>query len=245
MRVFHLTALLKSQIMKKQLSDAQIDLLVKRLVNDASASDETIEEVATSPELRWSIQREIRNAQHRTVAPCPPPISRYWRWLVGAVPAAAAVIVAVVIFNNGVKKPGDTLAVDSAPAEILRSEPAQRDDNIAKGVDSVTSNLSGPVRTNAAEIRPHSFSSTTRRDQTKSSRGLTAKKSEEIKTDFIPLTYAQTPSSGQILRVKVPGSMMVDLGVVSNVAKPTSLVDAEVVVGDDGMTHAIRFIRGL
>jgi len=67
---------------------------------------------------------------------------------------------------------------------------------------------------------------------------------EEVKTDFISLTYAQQPSSGQVLRVKVPSAMMVELGVVPTVEKPTSLVDAEVLVGDDGMTHAIRFIRG-
>jgi hypothetical protein len=36
---------------------------------------------------------------------------------------------------------------------------------------------------------------------------------------------------------------MVQLGLVSTVAKPSELVDAEVLVGDDGLTHAIRFIR--
>jgi hypothetical protein len=37
--------------------------------------------------------------------------------------------------------------------------------------------------------------------------------------------------------------MMVSLGVVSQVDKDSSMVSAEVVVGDDGLARAIRFIR--
>ena len=36
---------------------------------------------------------------------------------------------------------------------------------------------------------------------------------------------------------------MVSLGLVANVKQPSDLVDAEVLVGDDGLTRAIRFIR--
>jgi hypothetical protein len=70
-----------------------------------------------------------------------------------------------------------------------------------------------------------------------------AKKSAEIKTDFIALSYARNPDSGQIVRVRVPSSMMVTLGLVATVEKPSNLVDAEVLVGDDGLTRAIRFIH--
>jgi hypothetical protein len=65
----------------------------------------------------------------------------------------------------------------------------------------------------------------------------------EVKTDFIALAYAREPESGQLVRVKVPSSMMVTLGVVPTVTNPSALVDAEVVVGDDGLTRSIRFIR--
>jgi hypothetical protein len=36
---------------------------------------------------------------------------------------------------------------------------------------------------------------------------------------------------------------MVQLGVVPMVNDPSKLIDAEILVGDDGLTHAIRFIR--
>ena len=66
---------------------------------------------------------------------------------------------------------------------------------------------------------------------------------EETKTDFIALSYAANTDSGQIVRVKVPSSMMVSLGVATNVEKESELVSAEVVIGDDGLARAIRFIR--
>jgi hypothetical protein len=78
-------------------------------------------------------------------------------------------------------------------------------------------------------------------------RTLVAKSSSstatEIKSEFIALAYARSPESGQLIRVKVPSSMMVSLGVVPTVNDPSKLIDAEVLVGDDGLTHAIRFIR--
>ena len=66
---------------------------------------------------------------------------------------------------------------------------------------------------------------------------------EKIKTDFIALSYSSAAESGQILNVKVPRSMMVALGVTSNVENISELVNAEVVMGDDGLARAIRFVQ--
>jgi hypothetical protein len=37
--------------------------------------------------------------------------------------------------------------------------------------------------------------------------------------------------------------MMISLGVATNVEKESKMVSAEVVIGDDGLARAIRFIR--
>ena len=66
---------------------------------------------------------------------------------------------------------------------------------------------------------------------------------EETKTDFIALSYAANTDSGQIVRVKVPRSMMVSLGVTTNTEKSSELVTAEVILGDDGAARAIRFVQ--
>ncbi len=66
---------------------------------------------------------------------------------------------------------------------------------------------------------------------------------KETKSDFIALSYAANSESGQIVRVKVPRSMMVSLGVTTNVEKNSELVTAEVIVGEDGSARAIRFVQ--
>ena len=78
-------------------------------------------------------------------------------------------------------------------------------------------------------------------------RNLPSKKIEnprksEIATDFIALSFLPATESGQIVRVKVPRSMLVSLGVTTRVEKNSELVNAEIILGDDGAARAIRFL---
>ncbi len=68
----------------------------------------------------------------------------------------------------------------------------------------------------------------------------------EIATDYLPLTYvadSAAPESGLVMRVKVPRSTLVSLGVPMNLARADELVKADVVIGDDGLARAIRFVQ--
>ena len=227
--------------MKKQLSDEQIDNLMKVVLKDASLNDADINDIADSPTLWWSIQREI-NVQKEAVSPWPPAIRR---WLMVGVPAVAALaLLSIFVFRPTGEKTEQaglqqnvTSSVIETPSPTV-SEPAvpANPENykvIAKTVEkgNRTIRASASNRGNDRKI-----------DVSTIAANVVERKSE-IKSDFIALTYARSPESGQVVRVKVPSSMMVTLGLVSSVEKPTNLVDAEVVVGDDGMTHAIRFIR--
>jgi hypothetical protein len=65
-------------------------------------------------------------------------------------------------------------------------------------------------------------------------------------TDYIPLTYMSRSTaieSGQVMRVRVPLSTFISLGVPINAQRAGELVNAEVVVGDDGVQRAIRLLR--
>src|SRR5204863_5629257 len=99
----------------------------------------------------------------------------------------------------------------------------------------------------AAKPSPHLLATnavdTRNRSHLKAENTAVAVKKSEIKTDFIALTYARDSDSRQIVRVRVPSSMMVTLGIVATVKNSRDMVDAEVLVGDDGLTRAIRFIR--
>lgn len=229
--------------MKKQLSDEQLDNLMRTLVSDAAVDDAMLNEIADSPTMWWGVQREI--GQHSETRSPWPPIVKLWRWLMIGVPVAAAAVLVISFFVLRPGAPSENRANIDIPAKndtvVSTSQPESTNEQTTVAVNSsnkenttakknmTTARFVAPAKRIA--IRPTSTTASS------------VKKAAEIKTEFIALSFARNPESGQIVRVRVPSSMMVTLGLVASVQEPSSLVDAEIVVGDDGQTHAIRFIR--
>ena len=70
---------------------------------------------------------------------------------------------------------------------------------------------------------------------------------DEVATDFLPLLYSNVPTSGRrVVRVEVPRHALASFGLASfdldsrSTASP--MVVADVVVGDDGLARAVRFV---
>jgi len=230
--------------MNKRLSDEQLDTLMRTLLNDAAADDATVNEISDSPAIWWGIQRKINGEKSAMLSPWPP-VGKVLRWLMVGSPvaAAAALLISFVVFRpadepvNIAKSVthSESTAVVNAPSNVpvvdlpsVKPKPVQ---NPAKDENH---------KIVAAKINQAAKRTSVERQVTTAAN---TKRSTEIRTEFIALTYARDPESGQIVRVKVPSSMMVSLGLVSSVKQPSDLVDAEVLVGDDGLTRAIRFIR--
>jgi len=69
---------------------------------------------------------------------------------------------------------------------------------------------------------------------------------DEIATDFFPLTFTADSTaavSGHLVRVTVPRSALVAMGLPMNAERSGELVRADVFIGDDGLARAIRFIQ--
>lgn len=65
----------------------------------------------------------------------------------------------------------------------------------------------------------------------------------ELATDFFPLTDSQVPfEHGQLVRVVVPASTMQRVGLPVRPERWSDRVTADVLVGDEGMPRAIRFV---
>lgn len=65
----------------------------------------------------------------------------------------------------------------------------------------------------------------------------------EIVTEFFLLTDSVLPlERGQLLRVRVPASMMYTVGLPMNPDRWQEQVDADVLMGEEGMARAIRFV---
>jgi hypothetical protein len=68
----------------------------------------------------------------------------------------------------------------------------------------------------------------------------------EVASDFFPLTYeedAEPMESGQLIRVQIPRSALVSFGLPVNVERADAPVTADLLLGEDGLARAIRFVR--
>ena len=103
----------------------------------------------------------------------------------------------------------------------------------------------GPARTTAAKVsyRPAA-------DRYPS--GLTAPAppaeaaDEEVMTEFIPLMSGGQLATGEaahLMRVEVPRTALASFGLPVNADSPAGRVKADVLVGEDGIARAIRFVR--
>ncbi len=223
--------------MRKQFTDEQLDQMMRTLVSDAALNKAEVNEIADSPQMLWAVKRQINQQKELSVSPWPP-IAKFWRWLMIGVPtaAAAALLISFIVFKpiNEVGVAGiiPVNNVASSQPKATEEPTVAKVENNKVGRKSITT---VPVKfTTPKHVVNKTFLNP-----------IVAKATSktEIKTEFIALSYARNPESGQIVRVRVPSSMMVTLGLVANVEKPSNLVDAEVLVGDDGLSRAIRFIR--
>ena len=68
----------------------------------------------------------------------------------------------------------------------------------------------------------------------------------EIATDFMPLGFmnaAVLQDGGQIVRVELPRTALANFGLPVNMDRYNEKVKADVLLGVDGMAHAIRFVQ--
>lgn len=220
--------------MKKNTPEEHFEKVLQTLIADAGLDSRTVTEVAESPQTWWAVQREIAAEKVRTRSPWPPSIA-WKRWLLLGLPAATAALVVIAF-----------LGVQRGPnfEDVASVIPPEQENTALETSPQVPVSAPRPLRlarsSGSASLR------TVSRRAYKEKAGAAAvdnARQPEVKTDFIALGYGRDPESGQIVRVQVPRSMMVNLGLVSSIEKPASMVDAEILVGDDGRTHAIRFIR--
>jgi len=67
----------------------------------------------------------------------------------------------------------------------------------------------------------------------------------EVRTAYLPLTYGDLPmAEGRVIRLEVPRTTLVTFGLAAvDVAESSEMVLADVVVGEDGLARAVRFVE--
>jgi hypothetical protein len=82
--------------------------------------------------------------------------------------------------------------------------------------------------------------------RTRNSSTLANHASNEIATEFMPLGYlnpASLQDGGQIVRVELPRTTLANFGFPVNMDRYNERVKADVLLGVDGVPHAIRFVQ--
>lgn len=82
--------------------------------------------------------------------------------------------------------------------------------------------------------------------KSKIDKSIKSSASGEIATEFMPVSYGDNLNeidNGRIIRVEMPRSALAQFGIPVNQERANERIKADVLIGDDGMARAIRFVR--
>ena len=237
--------------MDRKLSDEQLDRIAKNLLQDFALDSETLDEIAESPKFWRNVRNNIEAEKTRR--------EKSWFYVFrpqilafGALAITACFGLAMMFLNSKTDS-NSPIAQQNSTEEKVKT-PETSTNNFSKA-DLNNSEISQKSNFVPAKVSVKNTSPKVKliaKNQAAESKQLSKSfkkevlpkiKQEETKTDFIALSYAANTDSGQIVRVKVPRSMMVSLGLTTNTEKNSELVTAEVILGDDGAARAIRFVN--
>lgn len=162
---------------------------------------------------------------------------RYWlRYGTGAIAALLLIVFALALFRPrpvAITKEGTSDSLAVTPTTISDPNPSPVNSAPVYTESSVRPKRNLLVRRN----RPSATSITSK---------AKPPSTIEIATDFIPVTYggaANLADGGRMVRVELPRSAMASFGLPVNMDRANERVKADVLMGVDGLAHAIRFVR--
>lgn len=191
---------------------------------------------------------------------------KQWSWvktLATAATAAAAAAVLLMIIPPGMDAPpGDNVA------EMTGAGPKEVNPQVSRMIEPVQNGVDGNEETAAATpeaediepprafnpqrggrvtATPASYSpSANRRAQTPRGGSRGARPDREVVTEFIPLgnsDYSASDDAGQVVRVELPRSALSSIGLPVSADRAGERIKADVLLGEDGLARAIRFVR--
>lgn len=194
--------------------------------------------------------------------------SRRWSWVKTAAAASMAAAASVALF--ALVRPGaqvDAPRAAAPQAAMIEPPPGaiggQRGSRPSEVAASVTAGAAAGVEqstapahfetddrptraTSAPRARALNASHVAGRGRTSPVRPAAAAAAQEVATDFIPLVqgaqYAHAEES-QLVRVELPRTALASFGLPVDDAGAAGRVKADVLLGEDGVARAIRFVR--
>ncbi|MEQ1924121.1 MAG: hypothetical protein ABL952_16585, partial [Pyrinomonadaceae bacterium] len=169
--------------MNKQFSDEQLDQMMRTMMSDASLDDAAVNEIADSPTMWWSVQRQIAEQKAKAVSPWPP-VNIIRRLLMIGVPAtvAAAVLISLFVLRSGDLPNGSDVAVVPTNVETPTPQTTIQSEDVPQTVDAEVKEsqpkrfeaVAASLKTSPKQIKKQIVSTQ-----------VATKEKTEIKTEFI------------------------------------------------------------
>lgn len=228
---------------KRNLQNEKLDEIGRELLEAARIRDEEIERMISAPQLFNSVKAKIR-----TEKPAPKAgrmfVFPVWsRSRIGLAFGVLAILLVSVTGLIGVvtRRPSLTAGVTasdvSLPAAPRKSPEFYQPNEVQSPHRDVAQ------RTNFKEKSLALRKSAAKTDLAKRSRPA-AREEEEA---FYPLTFTGDPedakNDAQIIRVELPRSSLIALGVTPPTENQAENIKTELLIGSDGVTRGIRFVK--
>ena len=189
---------------------------------------EEMESLNAPPEVEQKLRAAFR--RQRVVVPM---ASRYPRYWLAAIAAMILIVITVVALRSRTEPPNQTRAAQVEQPQI-KEQPLLEEIKVQPELEQ--------------EPKKDSVALKRRRPNVRRARNSEVANhvNREIATDFMPLGYlnpATLQDGGQIIRVEVPRSALVNFGLPVNMDRYHEKVKADVLLGVDGLAHAIRFVK--
>lgn len=148
-----------------------------------------------------------------------------WAWRMCA---AGAAVAALLVVSVSVRKPRAPQVV-----KVLTVTPAPAMEPTKIIAPAYREQRKPPVRTlRAAQHKPVM------------PKGQSVHDNREVVTDFIPVVYDPEPvEHGRMVRVRLPRSALAAFGLPMNEQHAEETIQADVVLGEDGLARAVRFVK--
>lgn len=198
-----------------------------------------MESLEAPPAIELKLREAFR--ERRIVAPVAvgsSSRSRYWLVAVAAVLLLAMTVAAMWWRSDTPQQSVAEKTPAKAPEVVGPSEPAPAPKEVEyqagnhEPVEKPKRQLPKPVRRNINRRAPET--------------PIAHHTTNEIATDFVPLgdmNVATLQDGGQIIRVKLRRSALVKFGFPVNMERYNENVNADVLIGVDGLARAIRFVQ--
>jgi hypothetical protein len=164
--------------------------------------------------------------------------TRYWLAAIAAVLLIVSGLFVTRFWPAGSSQPASIVKVGETPANV-RQEPSEAVQHQSPSEEKIQNRLASAGSTRSIRDRKERV--------WLPAASFRAPKllNTEITTDFFPVNYggaANLDAGGQIVRVELPRTTMASFGLPVNMERADEKIKADVLLGVDGLAHAIRFV---